>query len=482
MVCNLGNLANVKERLWRIDGIYMVWSVDLNSQKVHVTAKDLSCMTDDGYGTWMTFRDTHDAEKMQKLYENIRNEFWTRSLFHQLPPRSGKTRAIREHLLNTTYGLNMEDKVMIPDWLGVLRTRLKEYKNIETTYSQDTDTGYVVIRTESTVGDFCIKVEKYVGIDEVFTHDHIDMFVEWIAERHEKWFEMTYDGNMVTTALMEKHGIEASIDKLYHKGELEGYRINAKRLVWFDDDALPKQYTCCVSELHERKKSLKLIDTIASLFEKEETDMKTEPNYANVAKLGKKLHEQGVDFEYDFDFIHGEAIFNVHIGDHKKSVRIGFDCTYESELMDKVFHDIMELPNGKLQHVGYVSKNSLNYVLEPKLNVSRNTMSDGWDFYRSHNDCVIQLLRDFYTGMHNLNEKENDSMNIAAQIKKVVFNAPAVIVMWKDGTKTIVKATNEEFDPEKGLAMAISKKVLGNKHEYYNVFKKYLKKYEKENK
>ena len=64
--------------------------------------------------------------------------------------------------------------------------------------------------------------------------------------------------------------------------------------------------------------------------------------------------------------------------------------------------------------------------------------------------------------------------------KNVIFNDPATIVFWHDGTKTVVKAIDEPFDPEKGLAMAIAKKYLGNKHEYYNVFKKYLKKYEKE--
>ena len=59
-------------------------------------------------------------------------------------------------------------------------------------------------------------------------------------------------------------------------------------------------------------------------------------------------------------------------------------------------------------------------------------------------------------------------------IKNVIFNDPATIVFWNDGTKTVVKAENEEFDPEKGLAMAISKKVLGNKGNYYETFKKWL--------
>ncbi len=65
-------------------------------------------------------------------------------------------------------------------------------------------------------------------------------------------------------------------------------------------------------------------------------------------------------------------------------------------------------------------------------------------------------------------------------IKDVIFNDPATIVMWSDGTKTVVKAEGEDFDPEKGLAMAISKKNLGNKYDYYNTFKHWLKKYYKE--
>lgn len=60
-------------------------------------------------------------------------------------------------------------------------------------------------------------------------------------------------------------------------------------------------------------------------------------------------------------------------------------------------------------------------------------------------------------------------------IEKVIFNAPATIVLWADGTKTVVKCGEDDtFDPEKGLAMAISKKVLGNKGKYYNEFKRWL--------
>lgn len=63
-------------------------------------------------------------------------------------------------------------------------------------------------------------------------------------------------------------------------------------------------------------------------------------------------------------------------------------------------------------------------------------------------------------------------------IKKVIFNPPATVIYWEDGTKTVVKASNEDFDPEKGLAMAIAKKALGNQGNYYNTIRKWIDIYE----
>ena len=66
-------------------------------------------------------------------------------------------------------------------------------------------------------------------------------------------------------------------------------------------------------------------------------------------------------------------------------------------------------------------------------------------------------------------------INYRPKITKVIFNDPATIVFWADDTKTVVKCDNKErYDPEKGLAMAISKKALGNQGNYYNEFKKWL--------
>lgn len=49
------------------------------------------------------------------------------------------------------------------------------------------------------------------------------------------------------------------------------------------------------------------------------------------------------------------------------------------------------------------------------------------------------------------------------RIDRVIFHDPATIVFWKDKTKTVVKVHGEAYDREKGLAMCIAKKVLGEK-------------------
>lgn len=64
------------------------------------------------------------------------------------------------------------------------------------------------------------------------------------------------------------------------------------------------------------------------------------------------------------------------------------------------------------------------------------------------------------------------------EIKDVIFNDPATIVFWTDGTKTVVKVQDgDEFDPEKGLTMAITKKLYGNTGSYCNLIKKWCEPY-----
>ena len=69
-------------------------------------------------------------------------------------------------------------------------------------------------------------------------------------------------------------------------------------------------------------------------------------------------------------------------------------------------------------------------------------------------------------------------------IKKVIYNPPATIIYWKDGTKTVVKCSDHDYDegrmtPETGLVYAIAKKVLGNKGNYNDVLRRLVKRAKK---
>lgn len=94
------------------------------------------------------------------------------------------------------------------------------------------------------------------------------------------------------------------------------------------------------------------------------------------------------------------------------------------------------------------------------------------------------ILNSIY-GIHSKTLKEEIQMKTKSHIaynpiKKVIFNDPATIIFWKDGTKTIVKRQEgSEFDPEKGLAMAICRHYLCDicgLERYDGVFKRYMPK------
>ena len=62
-------------------------------------------------------------------------------------------------------------------------------------------------------------------------------------------------------------------------------------------------------------------------------------------------------------------------------------------------------------------------------------------------------------------------------VEKIIFNPPATVVIWKDGTKTIVKCGEDEvFDHEVGVAMCFMKKIFGSRSAFKRTMKEYLPK------
>lgn len=73
-----------------------------------------------------------------------------------------------------------------------------------------------------------------------------------------------------------------------------------------------------------------------------------------------------------------------------------------------------------------------------------------------------------------LREFPDGSIFTKDMIKDVIINDRATIILWTDGSKTVVKCQEEDLDrisPEAGIAIAIMKKVFGNKGNFNNVLK-----------
>lgn len=105
-----------------------------------------------------------------------------------------------------------------------------------------------------------------------------------------------------------------------------------------------------------------------------------------------------------------------------------------------------------------ISKNERNTIILRHKIERRNEMPFGEQYYFDYSSIIFK-----------------EPIKAIPSIKKVIFNKPATIVFWEDGSKTVVKCQDGDiYDPEKGLAMAISKKALGNQGNYCEVFKKWL--------
>lgn len=176
---------------------------------------------------------------------------------------------------------------------------------------------------------------------------------------------------------------------------------------------------------------------------------------------------------------------------------LGFE--HKNDTATEIFRNFIDNTGIATYNLKYIGETDTNVRDNPKgwlvqiihhtgSTIGRRTISPQIGFVVSYKDVEYA-----YTGPEtgwvaiNNYRKEKTEMPVRYDrvyprlaIKKVIFNAPATIVFWDDGTKTVVKCENEEYDPEKGLAMAVAKKALGNQGNYYNQFKKWLPSKEEE--
>ena len=160
---------------------------------------------------------------------------------------------------------------------------------------------------------------------------------------------------------------------------------------------------------------------------------------------------------------------------HELTVLDGYcvdDNCFKFEIGEEVFHKLLTITN--TYHDIFFDTNlrpggtifGVPFEVQSELIFLANMVDLIYD------DSLMQLksLSNYTYRIKSVKEK--------VEIKKVIFNGPCTIVSWSDGDRTIVRCNSEDFDKEKGLAMAITKKFLGtnkSKSNYNDIFKKWIK-------
>lgn len=105
-----------------------------------------------------------------------------------------------------------------------------------------------------------------------------------------------------------------------------------------------------------------------------------------------------------------------------------------------------------------------------------------WDEVPNLSEAAATIFGDAIAEFRLNDSVSSAFRNPTFEIKEVIFNNPATIVLWNDGTKTVVKCDPDDiYEKEVGLALCIAKKALGNQGNYNNVFRKWIPEAERYN-
>lgn len=112
-----------------------------------------------------------------------------------------------------------------------------------------------------------------------------------------------------------------------------------------------------------------------------------------------------------------------------------------------------------------------DHGVRPPQHVDRDAIRIGSLTFRAKSDGSLTMVTGKIPGMSQI--------DLEALVSRVIVKAPTTIVYWKDGTKTVVKCSDEDIasgrmNTETGLVYAIIKKLSGNKGNYNNVLKRLI--------
>ena len=125
---------------------------------------------------------------------------------------------------------------------------------------------------------------------------------------------------------------------------------------------------------------------------------------------------------------------------------------------------------------------------DPAIKVLRNVMDTMHAKLMINGQYVNGVVRrvDMYKGSFGIFDvirlEVDDFDKPQPKVKKVIYNDPATIIFWTDGTKTVVKCQEgDTYSKEKGFVMAYLKKMLGNDNTFNKEINKWVPKEEPSN-
>ncbi len=172
---------------------------------------------------------------------------------------------------------------------------------------------------------------------------------------------------------------------------------------------------------------------------------------ATVRRITKSIPYTLFDYEYDLKLIREPREGELSVIRGVREYAIGDPDTYEDQKKGK---ELLRL-----------SKQCIKYDSErPEFLPEYRNIPIGLEqsLNKVHDDMINSLLYSVPT-FYMKKEGVNAMFGIPKfEYKKIIFNGPCTIILWKDGTKTIAKASDGEmFDPEKGVAICFMKRALG---------------------
>jgi hypothetical protein len=74
-----------------------------------------------------------------------------------------------------------------------------------------------------------------------------------------------------------------------------------------------------------------------------------------------------------------------------------------------------------------------------------------------------------------LRKSQKQNKRLRSMVKKVILNNPCTIIIWGDGSKTVVKChESDTYDPEKGILACMAKKLYENTNLFNEVINAYV--------